>query len=140
MVGFESADDAAVFRIGRADDPDAETILSTVDFFTPIVESPFDFGRIAAANALSDIYAMGGEPLFALNVVGFPTAKLPLEVLAEILAGGARTATEAGIPILGGHTTIFDVPVYGMVVNGRAKASRIRRLRFRPPGNNPAFP
>ena len=135
LVGFESADDAAVFRIGDAADPDAETILSTVDFFTPIVDSPFDFGRIAAANALSDIYAMGGEPLFALNLVGFPTAKLPLEVLAEILAGGAKTTAEAGIPILGGHTTDFDVPVYGMVINGRAKASRIRRNVGARPGD-----
>jgi selenium donor protein len=135
LVGFESADDAAVFRIGAADDPDAETIVSTVDFITPIVESPFDFGRIAAANALSDIYAMGGAPLFALNVVGFPTAKLPLEVLAEILAGGAKTTTEAGIPILGGHTTDFDVPVYGMVVTGRAKASGIRRNIGARPGD-----
>jgi selenide,water dikinase len=78
---------------------------------------------------------MGGEPLFALNVVGFPTAKLPLEVLAEILAGGAKTTAEAGIPILGGHTTDFDVPVYGMVVNGRAKASRIRRNVGARPGD-----
>ena len=78
---------------------------------------------------------MGGAPLFALNVVGFPTAKLPLEVLAEILAGGAKTTTEAGIPILGGHTTDFDVPVYGMVINGRAKASRIRRNVGARPGD-----
>lgn len=105
----------------------ADVVLSTIDFFTPVVESPFDFGRIAAANALSDIYAMGGEPLFALNVVGFPTEKLPLSVLAEILRGGAETAREAGIPILGGHSTDFDVPVYGMAVTGRSVVSRIRR-------------
>ena len=92
-----------------------------------MVDSPFDFGRIAAANALSDIYAMGGEPLFALNIVGFPTKALPLEVLGEILRGGAETAAEAGIPVLGGHSTDFDVPVYGMAVTGRAKASGIRR-------------
>ncbi|MFI5180565.1 MAG: selenide, water dikinase SelD [Thermoanaerobaculia bacterium] len=127
LVGYESSDDAAVFRLGASDDPDAETILSTLDFFTPVVESPFDFGRIAAANALSDIWAMGGEPLFALNVVGFPTKKLPLEVLGEILKGGAAMAAEAGVPVLGGHSTDFDVPVYGMVVTGRAKASAIRR-------------
>lgn len=127
LVGFESSDDAAVFRIGAADDPDAETILSTMDFFTPVVESPFDFGRIAAANALSDIYAMGGEALFALNIVGFPTKALPMEVLGEILRGGAAVTGEAGIPILGGHSTDFDVPVYGMAVTGRAKASRVRR-------------
>lgn len=116
-----------MFRLGEADDPDADVILSTIDFFTPVVESPFDFGRIAAANALSDIYAMGGEPLFALNVVGFPTARLPMDVLGEILRGGAETAREAGMPILGGHSTDFDVPVYGMAVTGRAKAGTIRR-------------
>ncbi len=127
LVGVESSDDAAVFRLGASDDPDAETILATTDFFTPVVDSPFDFGRVAAANALSDIWAMGGEPLFALNLVGFPTKSLPLEVLGEILAGGAAVATEAGIPILGGHTTDFDVPVYGMAVTGRAAASRLRR-------------
>lgn len=116
-----------MFRLGDADDPDADAILSTIDFFTPVVESPFDFGRIAAANALSDIFAMGGEPLFALNVVGFPTAKLPMEVLGEILKGGAQIAGEAGVPILGGHSTDFDVPVYGMAVTGRVKAGKIRR-------------
>lgn len=127
LVGFEASDDAAVFRLGAEGDPDAEAILSTVDFFTPIVESPFDFGRVAAANSLSDVYAMGGEPLFALNVAGFPTAKLPLDVLTEILKGGAAVAAEAGIPILGGHTVDFDVPFYGLVVNGRVKASAVRR-------------
>jgi selenide,water dikinase len=127
LVGFDSSDDAAAFRLGAADDPDAETILATTDFFTPVVDSPFDFGRVAAANALSDIWAMGGEPLFALNLVGFPTKALGMEVLGEILAGGARVAGEAGIPILGGHSTDFDVPVYGMAVTGRVKASRLRR-------------
>ncbi len=127
LVGFDSSDDAAVFRLGEADDADAECLLATTDFFTPVVDSPHDFGRIAAANALSDVWAMGGEPLFALNLVGFPTKALPLEVLGEILAGGAAVATEAGIPILGGHSTDFDVPVYGMAVTGRVKASRLRR-------------
>lgn len=127
LVGYESSDDAAVFRLGAADDADAECLLATTDFFTPVVDSPFDFGRVAAANALSDIWAMGGEPLFALNLVGFPTKALPMEVLGEILAGGAAVAAEAGIPILGGHSTDFDVPVYGMAVTGRAKASRLRR-------------
>ncbi len=116
-----------MFRLGDADDPNAEAVLSTIDFFTPVVESPFDFGRIAAANALSDIFAMGGEPLFALNVVGFPTAKLPMEVLGEILRGGAEIAREAGVPVLGGHSTDFDVPVYGMAVTGHAKVGSIRR-------------
>lgn len=126
-MGFDASDDAAAYRLGEASDPDAEVVLSTVDYFTPIVESPFDFGRVAAANSLSDVYAMGGDPLFALNVVGFPSTKLSMDVLGEILAGGAFTAAEAGIPVLGGHSTDFDVPFYGMVVNGRVKASRLRR-------------
>ena len=127
LVGFESSDDAAVFRLGASDDPDPETLLATTDFFTPIVDSPFDFGRVAAANALSDIYAMGGEALFALNLVGFPVKALPLEVLGEILRGGAEVARDAGVPILGGHSTDFDVPVYGMAVTGRVRLSRLRR-------------
>lgn len=135
LVGFETSDDAAVFRTGDAADPDAETIVSTMDFFTPVVESPFDFGRIAAANALSDVYAMGAEPLFALNIVGFPVKALPLEVLGEILRGGAAGAAEAGVPILGGHSVEFDVPVYGLAVTGRAKASAIRRNVGARPGD-----
>ena len=122
-----SSDDAAVFRLGASDDPDPETLLATTDFFTPVVDSPFDFGRVAAANALSDIYAMGGEALFALNLVGFPVKALPLEVLGEILRGGAEVARDAGIPVLGGHSTDFDVPVYGMAVTGRVRLSRLRR-------------
>ena len=106
-----------------------------MDFFTPVVDSPFDFGRIAAANALSDIYAMGAEPLFALNIVGFPTKALPLEVLGEILRGGAAVAAEAGVAVLGGHTADFDVPVYGMAVTGRAKASQILRNVGARPGD-----
>lgn len=135
LVGFDASDDAAVFCLGEASDPDAETIVSTMDFFTPVVDSPFDFGRIAAANALSDIYAMGAEPLFALNIVGFPSKKLPLEVLGEILRGGTVSAAEAGVSVLGGHSADFDVPVYGMAVTGRAKASEIRRNVGARPGD-----
>lgn len=135
LVGYDSSDDAAVFRLGDADDADAECLLATTDFFTPVVDSPFDFGRVAAANALSDIWAMGGEPLFALNLVGFPAKVLPMEVLGEILAGGAAVAGDAGIPILGGHSTDFDVPVYGMAVTGRAKLSRLRRNVGARPGD-----
>lgn len=135
MVGFESSDDAAVFRLGDADDPEAEAVLSTIDYFTPVVESPFDFGRIAATNALSDIYAMGGEPLFALNVVGFPSSKLPLSVLGEILRGGAATCAEAGISVLGGQSIDFDVPLYGMAVTGRVKARKARRNVGARPGD-----
>ena len=135
LVGFDSSDDAAVFRLGDADDADAECLLATTDFFTPVVDSPFDFGRVAAANALSDVWAMGGEPLFALNLVGFPTKALPLAVLGEILEGGGAIAGEAGISVLGGHSTDFDVPVYGLAVTGRVKASRLRRNVGARPGD-----
>lgn len=135
LVGFESSDDAAVFRLGGADEPDPETLLATTDFFTPVVDSPFDFGRIAAANALSDIYAMGGEALFVLNLVGFPVKALPLEVLGEILRGGAEVARDAGVPVLGGHSTDFDVPFYGMAVTGRVRLSRLRRNVGARPGD-----
>lgn len=135
LVGFDTSDDAAVFRVGDAADPHALCVVSTTDFFTPVVEKPFDFGRVAAANALSDVWAMGGEPLFALNLVGFPTAKLPMEVLHEILRGGAAIAAEAGIPILGGHSVDFDVPVYGMAVTGQVKASAVRRNAGARPGD-----
>ncbi len=106
-----------------------------MDYFTPVVDSPFDFGRIAAANALSDIYAMGGEPLFALNIAGFPTKALPLTVLHEILRGGAEVAREAGIPVLGGHSADFDVPVYGMAITGRAKVCDLKRNVGARPGD-----
>jgi selenide,water dikinase len=127
VVGFSSSDDAAAYCLGNPEDPDSEVLLSTVDFFTPIVESPFDFGRIAAANALSDIYAMGGEPLFVLNIVAFPARELSLDTLGEILAGGADIAKAAGVPVLGGHSVDFDVPAYGMVVNGRVRLRELRR-------------
>lgn len=135
LVGYDSADDAAAFRLGASDDPDPEMLLATTDFFTPVVDSPFDFGRVAAANALSDVYAMGGEALFALNLVGFPVKALPLEVLGEILRGGAEVARDAGISVLGGHSTDFDVPVYGMAVTGRVRLSRLRRNVGARPGD-----
>jgi len=113
IVGFEQADDAAVYRI-----PDGNTIVQSVDFFTPIVDDPYCFGQIAAANALSDIYAMGAKPLFALNIVGFPKDELPLEMLGEILRGGEDKAKEAGIAIIGGHSIDDKEPKYGMVVTG----------------------
>ncbi|MCB0333222.1 MAG: selenide, water dikinase SelD [Bdellovibrionales bacterium] len=113
LVGFESGDDAAVYVVR-----DDLCVVQSVDFFTPIVDSPFDFGRIAAANALSDLYAMGATPLFALNIVGFPTNRLPLEVLEEILSGAAHTAEQARIPILGGHTVEDLEPKFGMSVTG----------------------
>lgn len=120
LVGPETADDAAVYRI------DEETaIVETVDFFTPVVDDPYWFGAIAAANALSDIYAMGGTPLFALNIVAFPVKRLSLDVLREILRGAEDKATEAGVSILGGHTIEDTEPKFGMVATGRVHPDRI---------------
>lgn len=120
LVGFEGADDAGVFRLT----PDL-ALVQTVDFFTPIVDDPFDYGRIAAANALSDVYAMGGIPLTCLNVVCFPADKLPGEVLAQILSGGHEVAHQAGAVVCGGHT-VTDVELkYGMAVTGRVHPDRI---------------
>ncbi len=122
LVGHETHDDAAVYRLS-----DTEAVVETVDFFTPVVDDPFLFGRIAAANALSDIWAMGARPLFALNLVGFPVTKLPLETLGEILRGGADAAQEAGIPILGGHSIDDPEPKYGMAVTGIVHPERVLR-------------
>ncbi len=114
---------------------ETEAIVETVDFFTPVVDDPFLFGRIAAANALSDIWAMGARPLFALNLVGFPVAKLPMETLGEILRGGADAAGEAGIPILGGHSIDDPEPKYGMAVTGVVHPDRILRNVGARPGD-----
>jgi selenide,water dikinase len=113
LVGSASGDDAAVFRL-RAD----LALVQTVDFFTPIVDDPFDFGRIAAANALSDVYAMGGSPLTALNLVAFPLERLGGEVLRQILAGGLAVADAAGCSIVGGHSIDDPEPKYGLAVTG----------------------
>ena len=113
LVGFETADDAGVYRLR-----DDLALVQTVDFFTPIVDDPFDFGRIAATNALSDIYAMGATPVSALNLVAFSLAELGEEPLREILRGGATVAAEAGVAILGGHSIEDAEPKYGMAVTG----------------------
>ncbi len=112
LVGFETSDDAAVYRLTRD-----LAVVSTVDFFPPVLDDPFAFGQIAAANAMSDIWAMGARPLFALNLVAFPK-ELPTRILKAILAGGASKAAEAGIPILGGHSVQSPEPKYGMAVTG----------------------
>jgi selenide,water dikinase len=122
IVGFDGADDAAVVRLN-----DGTILVQSVDFFTPVVDDPYQFGQIAAANALSDIYAMGGKPLFALNIVGFPIDDLPKSVLTEILQGGADKAAEAGIPIVGGHSVDDKEPKYGMVVTGEVEESKMWR-------------
>ncbi len=120
MVGTETSDDAAVYKIN-----DNQAIIQTLDFFTPIVDNPYDFGAIAAANALSDVYAMGATPLFALNIVGFPEDALPMSVLQDILVGARDKAAEAGIPILGGHTIEDPEPKYGMVVTGSVHPEKV---------------
>ncbi len=115
LVGRETFDDAGVFRMS-----DDLALVQTVDFFAPIVDDPFDFGQVAAANALSDVYAMGGQPLTAMNIVAFPTSELPLDVLGEILAGGQEKVHEAGAFVVGGHTVIDTELKYGLAVTGRA--------------------
>jgi len=130
MVGTETADDAAVYRLN-----DELAVVETVDFFTPIVDSPRDFGAIATANALSDIYAMGAEPIFALNLVGFPVGRLPQEVLEEILQGASEKAAEAGVPIVGGHSVEDTEPKFGMAVTGIVHPDRVLTNRTALPGD-----
>ena len=120
LVGNDARDDAAVYRIS-----DDSALVSTTDFFPPVCSDPHDFGRIAAANALSDIYAMGGKPLTALNLVMFPSAKLDLGILREILLGGAETVMEAGAVLCGGHTIDDETPKYGLAVTGMVHPDRI---------------
>jgi selenide,water dikinase len=122
LVGLETHDDAAVYSLSPS-----EAIVETVDFFTPVVDEPYWFGRIAAANAFSDIWAMGARPLFALNIVAFPVNKLPLDTLSEILRGGADAAAEAGAPILGGHSIDDPEPKYGLAVTGLVDPRKVLR-------------
>jgi selenide, water dikinase len=122
LVGVETADDAAVYRFN-----DGQAVVATTDFFTPIVDDPYDFGRIAATNALSDVYAMGGQPIFALALVGMPLDKLPEEVIRRILAGGESVCAAAGIPIAGGHSIDVLEPIYGLVGIGMVHPERLKR-------------
>lgn len=121
-MGTETGDDAAVWKLDRE-----RGIVATLDFFTPVVDDPWDFGRIAAANALSDVYAMGGRPLFALNIVGWPMKTLGPEMLGRVLAGGASVCDEAGIPVVGGHTIDDAEPKFGLSVTGIVDPARILR-------------
>ncbi len=130
IVGSNSGDDAAVYDLG-----DGRLLLQTLDFFTPVVDDPFTFGQIAASNAISDIYAMGGTPLFALNIVAFPLKQLGHDVLREILNGGASKAAEAGIPVAGGHSIDDAEPKYGMVVTGEAKRGEVLTNSGAKPGD-----
>jgi selenide,water dikinase len=122
MVGIETADDAAVYKLN-----DEQALIATTDFFMPIVDDPFDFGRIAATNAISDVYAMGGTPIMALALVGMPVNKLPLETIGKIIQGGESICAEAGIPIAGGHTIDSVEPIYGLVVMGLVHPSKVKR-------------
>jgi selenide,water dikinase len=130
LVGHETGDDAAVYRLS-AD----QAIVETADFFTPVVDDPYWFGRIAAANAFSDIWAMGARPLFALNLVGWPVKTLSLDLLGEVLRGGAEAAALAGAPVLGGHSIDDPEPKYGMAVTGMVHPDRILRNVGARPGD-----
>ena len=122
LVGIDTSDDAAVYLLN-----DQQALIATTDFFMPIVDDPFDFGRIAATNAISDVYAMGGAPVFALALVGMPVNVLSTDTIGQILAGGQSVCQAAGIPIAGGHSIDSVEPIYGLVVLGLAHPSRIKR-------------
>ncbi len=122
LVGLDSSDDAAVYKLN-----DEQAIIATTDFFMPIVDDPFDFGRIAATNAISDVYAMGGQPILALAVVGMPIDKLPVETIQQIMAGGASVCQAAGIPIAGGHSIDSPEPIYGLVALGLVHPDKVKR-------------
>lgn len=129
LVGLESGDDAAAVRLR-----DDLAVLSTADFFTPVVDDAYDWGRIAAANALSDVYAMGGRPVVAINLVGWPRDVLPLELMTEVLRGGLAVAQEADCPVIGGHSIDDPEPKYGMAVTGVADPDRLLRNDTAEPG------
>lgn len=124
LVGTETSDDAAVWRLN-----DEQALVVTTDFFMPVVDDPYDFGRIAAVNAISDVYAMGAKPIFALALVGMPVNVLPRETIARIMQGGHDVCVKAGIPIAGGHTIDSVEPIYGLVALGLAHPDHIRRNR-----------
>src|SRR6267378_604403 len=122
LVGTETADDAAVYKLNET-----QALVATTDFFTPIVDDPFDFGRIAATNAISDIYAMGGRPIMALAIVGMPLEKLPVAVIRAILAGGESVCADAEIPLAGGHSIDTLEPIYGLVALGLVHPAKVKK-------------
>ena len=130
LVGIETSDDAAVYRINAE-----QAIVATTDFFMPIVDDPFDFGAIAATNAIADVYAMGGTPLFALAIVGMPIDKLPVETIRQILEGGESVCKKAGIPIAGGHSIDSVEPIYGLVAIGLVNPRHMKRNAEAKPGD-----
>jgi selenide,water dikinase len=130
LVGNETADDAAVWALD-----DGTCVISTTDFFMPMVDDPFDFGRVAATNAISDVYAMGGTPIMALAILGMPVGKIAPEAVAQILRGGASICAEAGIPIAGGHSIDAPEPIYGLAVTGICRRENVRRNADARPGD-----
>src|SRR5271165_1774868 len=130
LVGTETGDDAAVWQLD-----DHTCVIATTDFFMPMVDDPYDFGRIAAANALSDVYAMGGRPIFALAILGMPIDKMPTAMIREILRGGAAAAAGAGIPVAGGHSIDSPEPIYGLAVIGLVSPETLRRNCDARPGD-----
>ena len=130
LVGIETADDAAVYQLN-----DEQALIATTDFFMPIVDDPFDFGRIAATNAISDVYAMGGRPIMALALVGMPINVLSVQTIGRVLDGGAAMCKLAGIPIAGGHTIDSVEAIYGLVVMGLVHPSRVKRNADARPGD-----
>jgi selenide, water dikinase len=122
LVGTETADDAAVYRLN-----DTQALVATTDFFTPVVDDPYDFGRIAATNAISDIYAMGARPIMALALVGMPLEKLPVSVIRKVLEGGESVCAQAGIPVAGGHSIDTLEPIYGLVALGLVHPDKVKR-------------
>lgn len=130
LVGIETADDAAVYRLN-----DSQALVATTDFFMPIVDDPYEFGRIAATNALSDVYAMGGKPIMALALVAMPVSQLPIEVIGAIMRGGQDVCRAAGIPIAGGHTIDSVEPIYGLVAMGLVHPERVRKNAGAQPGD-----
>jgi selenide,water dikinase len=130
LVGTETSDDAAVWQVD-----DNTCVIATTDFFMPMVDDPYDFGRIAATNAISDVYAMGGKPIMALAILGMPVDKIPVEMVREILKGGAAVCGIAGIPVAGGHSIDCPEPVYGLAVIGTCHPSQVRRNADARPGD-----
>src|SRR6185436_7870701 len=122
LVGNESKDDAAVYDLGNG-----TALISTADFFMPVVDDPFEFGMIAAANAISDIYAMGGKPLLAIAILGFPVEKLSPEIAQQIIAGGRKICADAGIPLAGGHSIDSPEPIFGLAVNGLVEINHLKK-------------
>jgi selenide,water dikinase len=130
LVGTETSDDAAAWRLNAE-----QALVATTDFFMPVVDDPFDFGRIAATNALSDVYAMGAKPILALAIVGMPVGRLPVETIGRILAGGASVCAEAGIPVAGGHSIDSVEPIYGLVALGLVHPDKLLKNRTARPGD-----